>query len=567
MKKKTGKKAKIDSRKERYWISRGEFVRLQDSLREAQESLQAISSGEVDAVVINGPHGHQIYSLTGAEQPYRVYVERMQEGAVTISNKGLILYCNQRFAEMALQPLERVIGSDASRYLDPPAWQSIYGVLKSANEVVKCETHLHRLNENSLPVNLTASQLPLEDQNVICLVVTDLSVQKLQQELLFAKEVAEKANLAKDTFLATLSHELRTPLNPALLLASEAAKNLDLPESVRADFATICNKIELEARLIDDLLDLTRIVNDKLVLEMDFIDARTAVAQAIETVKSDILNKEISFSLELDQTPGPVKADLVRLQQAFWNVLSNAVKFTPKNGAIKVFSRVEPKTDRFVVQITDSGIGITPEEMPQIFESFVQGDHAQKFGTYQFGGLGLGLPISRKIIRLHSGEITARSEGRGRGATFTIEIPLNRAKTKPIKKPASAAPIKSFATPRSGLKILLVEDHEATRHALTQLLMRRNHRVKAAGSLAEARALAAKESFQLVISDIGLPDGTGFELMQELKKKKPKLKGIALTGYGMEQDILTSQNSGFFLHLTKPVRMESLDAALAQLMG
>ncbi len=544
-------------------VTQAEFDRLTDDLRESNETLDAIRKGDVDAVVVNGPSGSQIYSLSGAEQPYRVYVERMQEGAATLSSEGLILYSNQRFADMVYQPLEKVIGSTASTYLTAAAWQEIYGVFESQQEVAKCESVLHRSGEPSLPVNLTASLLPNEGQNVVCLVVTDLSTQKLHQEMRLAKEVAEKANLAKDAFLATLSHELRTPLNPALLIASDAAENTDLSDAVRADFATICNKIELEARLIDDLLDVTRITNGKLILTLEVIDALPVLHYAIETVKADIISKNITFTLDVEKQPCCVKADAVRLQQAFWNVLSNAVKFTPPDGEVRVVARAVAQNHQFIVTVTDDGMGITREEMEQIFEAFVQGDHAKKFGSYQFGGLGLGLPICRKIIKLHAGDIKVSSDGRGKGSTFVIELPLcETPEPSGNGKPGCKAPAAAVG---KGIRILLVEDHEPTRLALTHLLSRRNHRVSPAGSLEEAHSLAKKNRFELVISDIGLPDGSGFELMKELKQQY-QLKGIALTGYGMEQDILLSENSGFATHLTKPVRMESLENALARVM-
>ncbi|MCD6052032.1 MAG: hybrid sensor histidine kinase/response regulator, partial [Verrucomicrobia bacterium] len=272
----------------------------------------------------------------------------------------------------------------------------------------------------------------------------------------------------------------------------------------------------------------------------------------------------ITFKLEVEKQPCCVKADAVRLQQAFWNVLSNAVKFTPPDGEVKVEARAVPQSRLFTVTVTDNGLGISREEMDQIFEAFVQGDHAKKFGSFQFGGLGLGLPICRKIIKLHAGDIKVSSDGRGKGSTFVIELPLcETPEPDGTSKPASS--LSSVGSAGKGIRILLVEDHEPTRLALAHLLSRRNHRVSPAGSLEEAHSLAKKNRFELVISDIGLPDGSGFELMKELKQRY-QLKGIALTGYGMEQDILLSENSGFATHLTKPVRMESLESALARVM-
>jgi signal transduction histidine kinase/CheY-like chemotaxis protein len=487
----------------------------------------------------------------------------MQEGAVTISAEGLSLYANQRFADMAGQPLMRVISARASDYLSPSTWEKISGVFESLEEVVKCETQLQRSGQTPLPVNLTASHLPYEGQELLCLVVTDLSGQKQSESLRLAKEVAEKANAAKDTFLAALSHELRTPLNPVLMLASEAAQNPDLPPNVRADFATICKSVELESRLIDDLLDLTRITHGKMALEPNVIDGHVVLKNALTTIEPDLEAKSISLSVALDAQCPTIKADAVRLQQVFWNVLKNAVKFTPERGSIKVSTEAQLEKGQWLVTISDSGIGLSREELAEVFEVFAQGDHARTHGGQQFGGLGLGLSISRKIVEMHSGTIRGQSDGRGKGATFIIELPLTQTAPDRVANVPLSAPrpfIKDQGPAK--LRILLVEDHESTRVVLTSLLLKRRHAVTAASTAGEARALARNNTFDLVISDIGLPDEDGFGLMKELSSRY-QLKGIALTGYGAEQDFISSQQSGFLAHLTKPIRIESLEKALS----
>jgi PAS domain S-box-containing protein len=415
------KKASV---KKGHWVSADEFSQLQANLTEAQETLEAIRSGAVDAVVIHGPNGNQVYSLNGADQPYRVYVERMEEGAVTLSHDGVILYANRRFADMVNKPLEQVIGQKIGDYLDKPAWGKIHAVFNNQNEVVKYETGLKSVDKPILPIHLTASHLPLHDQSVLCLVVTDLSAQKQSEDLRTAKEVAEKANKAKDDFLAALSHELRTPLNPILLLASEGAEDPELPDRVRGDFATIRDNIELEARLIDDLLDLNRIVHGKLGLDIRPMDCHVVLDNALATIEPDLRKKKISLVLNLHRTSCVVSADRIRLQQIFWNVLKNAAKFTPENGQIKITTGVSEDSKQCIVSVTDTGIGMTSEEIKKIFEAFAQGEHASNGNSHQFGGLGLGLSISKMLIKMHHGVIKAHSEGRGKGATFTIQLPL-----------------------------------------------------------------------------------------------------------------------------------------------
>jgi len=384
---------------------------------------------------------------------------------------------------------------------------------------------------------------------------------RTEMELKRARDEAERANRAKDDFLAALSHELRTPLNPVLLIASEAVNNLELSPRARTDFDTIRKNVELEARLIDDLLDISRITCGKLVMEMEPVDVHSALSSAIEKVRSDIGQKQIALSLNLQATDFTVRGDAVRLQQVFWNIFKNAVKFTPVRGRIHV--RTTALGDDFLVEIADSGIGMRPEDSSRIFDAFSQGDRAT---AHQFGGLGLGLAISRSLVASHFGQIRAHSDGPGKGSTFTITLPL--LKTTEMTTDRSSrknGETTSFARKhKQPLHILLVEDHEPTRTSLTQLLMRRQHKVAAAASMTEARALAAKENFDVLISDIGLPDGNGADLMKELGSRR-NLKGIALTGYGMEQDIVKSHSAGFAAHLTKPVRIESLDNTLSEI--
>ena len=394
-------------------------------------------------------------------------------------------------------------------------------------------------------------------------------IQASHSALKQAHEETLAASRAKDDFLAALSHELRTPLNPVLLVASDAANNLQLPEQTRADFEMIRRNVELEARLIDDLLDLTRITRGKLLLDRHPLDAHDVLQEAIATVRADAEKKQITLATDLHAGEHAVFGDSVRLQQVFWNVLKNAVKFTPEGGKITV--KTFAKDDALFVEIIDTGIGMNSEELKRVFDAFAQGDHAEG-GSHRFGGLGLGLAISRMLVELHSGFIHAASEGQGQGATFLIQLPLaqtakENGASPSAKKPGRISISAAAAKPDAeSLRILLVEDHEPTRAALTHLLARRRYEVASAASLSEARSVADKQNFDILISDIGLPDGNGYDLMVEFRERYG-LKGIALTGYGMEQDIVRSQKSGFVAHLTKPVRMESLDNALAVILN
>ena len=373
-----------------------------------------------------------------------------------------------------------------------------------------------------------------------------------EEELRESKETAEAANRTKDDFLAALSHELRTPLNPVLMIASELENSPEVSERLREDFALIRKNVELEARLIDDLLDLTRVLRGKLQLNVQHTDLHISLRQAVGILQTDSQEKQLRLQLDLAAIRTTVSADAARLQQIFWNVLKNAIKFTPLQGKIWIRTRNIPG-NLIRVEIADTGIGIEPGDEEQIFQAFVQ---SPKIPGHRFGGLGLGLSISRLLAEMHHGRIWAKSAGHNAGSTFFIELPLVTTPEEP--RPTETGPAHGSTTK---LRILLVEDHEQTRKTLERLLGRRGHQVTAAATLAEGRKLAAGDSFDLLLSDLGLPDGSGEELMKEVRETK-HLKGIALSGYGMEEDIQRSLEAGFAAHLTKPINIEALDQAI-----
>jgi PAS domain S-box-containing protein len=393
----------------------------------------------------------------------------------------------------------------------------------------------------------------------------DVTKQKLaERELEHAHKEAVAASRAKDDFLAALSHELRTPLNPALLIASESADNHELPEPVRLNFETIRKNIELEARLIDDLLDLTRITTGKMVLNKSRVNVHVVLNDAIATTQAEQQEKKLHLDIRLNAAQSWVEGDAVRLQQVFWNVLKNAVKFTPVKGKITLETSIK-EDGKLLVTITDTGIGMNAEEVARVFTAFAQGDHAGDSGSHRFGGLGLGLAISKKLVEMHSGKILAESAGSNQGAVFTIELPLAKEAKIQSDVEANSAKYEFLKVPSmepAQVSILLVEDHEITRTVLTQLLTRRNFKVLSANSAAEAREIAKHNKFQVLISDIGLPDASGNDLMKEFREQFG-VKGIALTGYGMEEDIVRGKAAGFITHLIKPVGIQSLETALS----
>lgn len=385
-----------------------------------------------------------------------------------------------------------------------------------------------------------------------------------EEKLRQAKEAAEAANQAKDRFLATLSHELRTPLTPVLAVVSSLERDARLDELVREELAMIRRNVELEARLIDDLLDLTRIARGKLELHPEVVDLRQILDHALQTCCSpDLAARRPRIATDLAPGDHRVWGDASRLTQILWNLLNNAVKFTSAEGTITVRSRREPGDGAgwLEIEVADDGIGIEPEVLPRIFEGFEQGERSI---TRQFGGLGLGLAISKAIAEMHGGSLSAASEGRGRGSVFTLRLPdggeLAAGETGHA---ADAKPADGAGRP---LHLLLVEDHADTAEAMADLLRLLGHRVDVAGTVAAALTTAersAADPFDLVVSDLGLPDGTGMDLMRELTRRYG-LRGIALSGYGMEEDVRGSLEAGFARHLTKPVNLQALESAIRQ---
>jgi PAS domain S-box-containing protein len=377
---------------------------------------------------------------------------------------------------------------------------------------------------------------------------------KAEEALLLAKERAEAASRAKDDFLAALSHELRTPLTPVLMMASALGDDPALPTDVREHLAMMRRNVELEARLIDDLLDLTRINRGKLAIAPVIADVHQLLAYTAEIVLSDRLGKDVSIAFKHGAGRHHALADPARLQQVFWNLIKNAIKFTPAGGTITVSTHNDAQ-DRIILSVEDTGIGISVEAQSSIFEAFEQGDAA---GQHRYGGLGLGLAISKAIMEAHGGTIAATSEGQGHGAVFTITL----ASVAPPASPDEGST--GQPGPTQGLRLLIVEDHETTRAVLAQLLTRRGHQVTTASSSQEALSTYAAGAFDAVISDLGLPDGSGLELMREIQRLRP-VPAIALSGYGMEDDLRLSKEAGFFAHLVKPVNLGQLRQLIDQI--
>jgi PAS domain S-box-containing protein len=384
-------------------------------------------------------------------------------------------------------------------------------------------------------------------------VTRDITDQVRSRESEAEKIAAQKASKAKDDFLAALSHELRTPLTPALAAVTYLEDNAEkLPQEFVEDLQLIKRNVKLQARLIDDLLDLTRITRGKLRLDVEICDAHKIIRNAIEIAGSAIASKKLKVSTKFNAKQHHISADCIRLQQVFWNLINNSVKFTAPGGEIAIHT-FNDKHDCLHFEITDNGIGIDPDRLASLFTPFEQADPSV---TRQFGGLGLGLAISKHLVELHSGSIEAESRGRSFGATFkvTLEtVPEGAAKTG-LGSRRARPPLKS-------LQILIVEDHQDTRHMLSRLLTHFGHEVLAADNVRSALKIISSEQPDVLLCDIGLPDGSGYDVIAQAKRKQP-LKAVALTGFGTEEDIRRSKEAGFDFHLVKPIDLHELQTVL-----
>jgi signal transduction histidine kinase/CheY-like chemotaxis protein len=476
--------------------------------------------------------------------------------ALLDSASGKVLEANGKFLEMAREFGGASNGSDLEtmHLRDLPNLgidEAVKSVTASGRPFQTREQTVQDESQRTrfLSVNLLRLQDTAERTHGVLLLMEDATHDVETRRDLIA------ANTAKDQFLALLSHELRNPLSPVITMVSELDKMTDSPEARNA-LEIIRRNVELEARLIDDLLDITRIAHGKLQLTPETIDAHRAIHRALEICQRDIDAKGLEVRLDLVASSFHVRADPARFQQVLWNLIKNAVKFTPR-GSITI-SSINNGTGRLIIEVADTGIGITRERLTRLFKPFEQGESSI---TRRYGGLGLGLAISKAMIEAHGGVLKARSVGLDHGSTFTVELGTVDAPVEAPEPPRAPA----IAGTALRHKILLVDDHEDTCTGMRMILERRGYRVRTADSVQGALDLAEEYEFELIISDLGLPDGTGFDLMKELiRRRGDGIRGVALSGFGMESDIERSMEAGFEEHLIKPVNLERLGEILHQ---
>jgi PAS domain S-box-containing protein len=513
-----------------------------------------------------------------ADAPYRALVEAAPQFIWRIRPDGVTDFANRAWCEYSgLTLADNYRWGDALHADDRQRTVAAWRAALTRGEMFEIEYRLRRAADGAFRWHL-ARVSPHRDAGGNLMywigVATDVHTQKLaedarqQSEACLRRDVesalereraaraeADAANQAKDRFLAVLSHELRTPLTPVVLAIGAMEADPALPPHLRDDVQTIRRNIDLETKLIDDLLDSSRVASGKLALHPQAIGVHELLHHVLEICGADLLDKKLNIVFDLRAHDDRVHADPARLQQVFWNLVKNAVKFTPPRGRV-VIRTGNARPGHIEVEVRDTGVGIAPDVLPRIFHAFEQGDPSV---TRQFGGLGLGLAISKTVVDLHGGTLTAHSDGHGHGAAFVVDLA-----TLPAASPDAAPPPppddgRDTRAPIS--RVLLVEDHTDTARLLAKLLTRQGFRVRTAHTVAAALDLAAAEPFDIVVSDIGLPDASGYELMAQLRDRYGA-KGIALSGFGMEEDMRKSREAGFVDHVVKPIDSTQLQAAL-----
>ncbi|MES2260073.1 MAG: ATP-binding protein [Pseudomonadota bacterium] len=382
-----------------------------------------------------------------------------------------------------------------------------------------------------------------------------------------ARAEAERTSQMKDEFLATLSHELRTPLTAILGWAQVLRRGSRDEADLHRGLQTIERNARAQAQLIEDLLDMSRITSGKVLLDMQIVSPLTVIDAAIETVRPAADAKNIAIERDFDAI-GVVAADPSRLQQVIWNLLTNAIKFTPRDGAVRV--AVTESADQITLTVTDTGIGIRPEFLAHVFERFRQADSTT---TRRHGGLGLGLSIVKHLVEQHGGTVGVHSGGEGHGASFTVNLPLASGQAGAARQARPYAPLPPTATPElalrdlRGLRVLVVDDEADARELIKRLLSDCHANVLTAANAAEALALVASERPDLLVSDIGMPDVDGFELLGKVRALGAAhgglLPAIALTAFARSEDRLRALECGFRDHVSKPVEPAELIKAVA----
>ncbi|MBD2501012.1 PAS domain-containing hybrid sensor histidine kinase/response regulator [Anabaena azotica] len=513
-------------------------------------------------------------ALRQSEERFRLAINHIPDIFVIYDAQGRIQYVNQAGIITSGKSLDDFIGRTDDEVFPPEITKAYLPVLKRTIETKTSQTQECTITlPSKQPYTIIVQYVPLLDsqgeiQQILGITYditerkqAETALQELMQREQVARQEAEKANRIKDEFLAVLSHELRTPLNPILGWA-RLLKSGKLDTAKSAEAVDIIERnAKLQVELIDDLLDISRILRGKLTLNITNVNLKSAISAALQTVHLASQAKEIYIETVLPEEIAPVVGDAARIQQVLWNLLSNAIKFTPPSGRVEV--RLEQVGSMAQITVSDTGKGINPDFLPYIFEHFRQEDSTT---TRKFGGLGLGLAIVRHLVELHGGNIEANSLGVGLGASFTVKLPLITAHSANTDDEDKT----DIPLDLSGIKVLVVDDEPDSLDFVSFVLELYNAEVQTASSPLVAIQILLASKLDVLVSDIGMPGMDGYEFLRQVRTWTPENGGqipaIALTAYAGEFNRQQAITAGFQMHIPKPIESKTLAAAIAHLI-